>query len=249
MSTNRPRRIDRRTAEQLLRGTPVDRLGDGTDAVADLLAAAAAPVREDELAGQPAALAAFRSARLGPVPQPRRRSVIKSALAMSLTSKIAALAAALVASGGVMAAAVTGHLAPHSSPGPTVAPATSSHGTAPHRPDTAGPTDPAGPSRNGQASHAAPAPDLVGLCHAYAARGGAPDNPAFTVLFTAAHGQANVATYCASLRHQPPGKPSTPVAHRGHNSTAHPGSASAHPAPHATAHPTPASGKGSHPSH
>lgn len=230
MSANRPRRIDRRTAELLLRGTPVDRRGDGTDAVADLLAAAAAPVREGELAGQPAALAAFRSARLGPVPQPRRRSVIKSALAMSVASKIAALAVALVASGGVIATAVTGHLVPHAGHGPAVVPATSSHGAAPDRPHTAGTTDPAGPGRTGQASHPNPAPNLNGLCRAYAAHGDAQDNPAFTALSTAAGGQANVATYCASLLPQPPGKPPTP----GHSGTAHP---------------TPARGKSGHPDH
>ncbi|HEX5118193.1 MAG TPA: hypothetical protein VFW65_23670 [Pseudonocardiaceae bacterium] len=247
MSTNGPRRIDRHTAEQLLRGTPVDGHADGAAAVADLLAAAAAPAREDELAGQPAALAAFRSARLGPVPQPRRRSVIKSALVTSLTFKVAGLTAALLTSGGVLAAALTGHLAPHSGPGPTVASTTSSHATASTHPATAGTTGAAGSGQDGRANRPAPTPSLIGLCHAYTARGGAPDNPAFTALVTAAGGRAKVSAYCAAVLNRAPGKPPTMGAPPRHTGSADPRNGSAHPTP--TAHPTHAGGGSGHSGH
>lgn len=252
MSTNGPRRIDRHTAEQLLRGTPVAGRADGAAAVADLLAAAAAPAREDELAGEPAALAAFRSARPGPVPQPRRRSVIKSALVTSLTFKIAGLTAALLTSGGVLAAALTGHLAPHAGPGPAVAPSTSSHATASTHPATAataGTTGAAGSGQDGRASRPAPTPDLIGLCHAYTARGGAPDNPAFTALVTAAGGRAKVSAYCMALLNGAPGRPPTTVAPPRHTGSAHPSNGSAHPTPPPTHHPTHAGGGSGHSGH
>ena len=66
MSTNRSRQIDRDMAEQLLGGAPGGRTG-GHDALAGLLAAAAAPAADGELPGEQAALAAFRVARPTPV--------------------------------------------------------------------------------------------------------------------------------------------------------------------------------------
>jgi hypothetical protein len=202
MSLNRPRRFHRRTAEQLLRGAAAGRGVDGAVAVRSLLAAAAAPARDDELAGQPAALAAFRAARLDPVRQPRRRSVIKFALA----PKIAAFAVAAVAFGGVATAAVTGHLPTHL--GPTPSPPAGSH-AASARPSTSDNAE-----RRGGDGHAAPTPNLVGLCQAFTAGAGAEhgkalDSPAFTALITAAGGRANVATFCAAHSHDAQGKPST----------------------------------------
>ena len=66
MSTNRSRRIDRDVAEQLLSGAADGRQA-GPGALSDLLAAAAAPGTARELAGEEAAVAAFReAARLMP---------------------------------------------------------------------------------------------------------------------------------------------------------------------------------------
>lgn len=228
MSTSRPRRVSRRTAEQLLRGARAGQRGAGGDAVADLLAAAAAPGREDELARQPAALAAFRSARLSPVPQRRRRSVIKSVLATSLTAKIAAVAVVAVSFGGVATAAVTGYLPVHPGPATNAPPAASTTTGTPTRssPVSAAPvvttTSAAAPSGDG---HASPAPDLVGLCHAYTAGAGNGNAlpPAFTDLADVAGGRAKVAAYCASLLR---GQHSTPPSHGApatqHGSTPHP---------------------------
>ncbi|MDH6119914.1 hypothetical protein ABH930_001154 [Kitasatospora sp. GAS204A] len=61
MSTNRSRRIDRDAAEQLLAGAVDDTQG-GLDALSGLLAAAAAPATTRELAGEEAAVTAFREA-------------------------------------------------------------------------------------------------------------------------------------------------------------------------------------------
>lgn len=135
MSTNRSRRIDRDTAEQLLggavAGTPAgpgahlagaDRPTGADDGaahpvLAGVLAAAAAPATEDELAGEEAAVAAFREARLAPVPQPtapdRRRPMATAALARAsraLSTKAVAAVLAATALGGVAVAAGTGNL-------------------------------------------------------------------------------------------------------------------------------------------
>lgn len=109
MRANRRRRLNRNVAEQLLRGgsacrpagQPADR-----DALAGLLAAAAASAHDRELGGEAEAAMAFRRALPGPAHQPRRPS-------MSATKLLAAkaiLAAAGVTGGGVALAAVTGHL-------------------------------------------------------------------------------------------------------------------------------------------
>ncbi|WP_236791518.1 hypothetical protein [Amycolatopsis sp. GM8] len=103
MSAHRSRRIDRHTAEQLLRGEPGVRTGP--DALSGLLSAAKAPATGGELAGEETAVMAFRAARPGPAPRTRRRSVIGM-----LTVKVAAAAAGAVAVGGVAFAATTGVL-------------------------------------------------------------------------------------------------------------------------------------------
>jgi hypothetical protein len=214
MSTSRPRRINRRTAEQLLRGARADEWGAGPDALAGLLAAASAPAREDELAGQPAAMAAFRSAQFGPVPQLRRRSVIKSALVTSLAAKIAAVAVIVVSGAGIATAAMTGHLPVHPAPAATIAPASRSTesrtGPSPTGRGTAGENTSAAAPGLADSGRTAPAPDLVGLCHAYAAGAGghgAHLSPAFTVLVNAAGGEAKVPAYCATLSRGDNGAP------------------------------------------
>lgn len=189
MSTDRSRRIDHDTAERLLAGRAV-----GHEALAGLLSAAAAPAADGELAGEQAALAAFRAARLAPVPRPAPvpRRMFTSASAKVLSVKVAAAAA--VALGGVAVAAGTGHLPAALGGGPdddrrarAEAPVTLS---SPVPPSAAGRT-------------AAPlSADLVELCRAYgrardAQDGEVPSEPRFTVLVEAAGGPDNIEEYCA----------------------------------------------------
>ncbi|MGW2252128.1 hypothetical protein ACWCXH_18285 [Kitasatospora sp. NPDC001660] len=126
MSTNRSRRIDRDAAEHLLGGavggpsagqdaslTGPD--GDAAGQVARVLAAAAAPATAAELAGEEAALTAFRAARLAPHPVAktapvRRRSMATAALARALSTKAAAAVLGATALCGVAVAAGTGNL-------------------------------------------------------------------------------------------------------------------------------------------
>ncbi|WP_052681482.1 hypothetical protein [Saccharothrix sp. ST-888] len=122
MSTNRSRRIDRDTAEQLLGGVAVDTSAGqapltGQAALAGLLAAAAAPSAVDGapdangvLPGEEAALTAFREARRNPAPKPRRRTMLDTAPARAFSAKAVAVAFTATALGGVAVAAGTGHL-------------------------------------------------------------------------------------------------------------------------------------------
>ncbi len=241
MSTNRRRRLSRKTAELLLRGCPASPLADG-DALAGLLVAAAAPAHDRELAGEAEAVTAFREAHLSPVTQSRRPL-------MSATTKLLAVKAVLAAmgvtGGGVALAAATGHLP--SQLGGTPAAASSAKASASA---TATPS-----ATESSKSHptASPSPSLRGLCQAYTAGvgsnpGEALDNPAFTALITAAGGKDKVAAFCTSLlaakpNHRatphPTGKPSSlptqaPTAHPTGKPTAIP---TAHPTGKPTSHP------------
>ncbi|MFD7581338.1 hypothetical protein [Kitasatospora sp. NPDC059817] len=124
MSTNRSRRIDRDAAEHLLGGA-VGGPPAGQDAsltgpdggpgpLARILAAAAAPATADELAGEQAALTAFREARLTPDPvvttPVRRRSMATAALARAFSTKATAAVLGATALCGVAVAAGTGNL-------------------------------------------------------------------------------------------------------------------------------------------
>jgi hypothetical protein len=221
MSTHRSNRIDRFTAERLLRGETA-----GPDQLAKLLAAAAAPAERGELAGEEAAVAAFREARLIPALQPRRRSMIKTALAI----KVAAAALSATTVGGVALAAGTGHL-PESLGGaaPTARP------TATHDTGKASATRDKHPN-------ASPSPSLIGLCHAYRAGAGdnsgkALDNPAFTHLITVAGGKDKVAAYCADLLKTHAGK--APGSHPTGKPTTQPTTKpTTHPTTKPTTHPT-----------
>ncbi|MET8698200.1 hypothetical protein ABZW10_04890 [Kitasatospora sp. NPDC004723] len=165
MSTNRSRRIDRDTAERLLAGA-VGGPSAGRDAsltgpdgntghtgtlppehgpeerVARVLAAAAAPATRGELAGEEAALAAFREVRLAPVPAVpaapapvRRRSMATAALTRAFSTKAAVVMLGATALGGVAVAAGTGNFPSALGGGPdeprhAVAPVTSAATTA-----------------------------------------------------------------------------------------------------------------------
>jgi hypothetical protein len=117
MNTRHSRRISRKAAEQLLDGAT--ELGpahaSGPHQVARVLAAAAAPGREHELAGEQMAVAAFEAGHLASVASDRRGQMIKSPLAKLLTAKMIAAALTVFAGGGVALAASTGTF---SGPGP-----------------------------------------------------------------------------------------------------------------------------------
>lgn len=115
MSSNRSGRLRRHTAEQLLDGAAGsrvagDRHAEG-EALASLLAAASSPPRTAELAGEDAAVTAFRAEHLVPVSQSRRGQMIKSPLAKILTLKVGAVALTLGAGGAALAAS-TGAFTP-----------------------------------------------------------------------------------------------------------------------------------------
>ncbi|MGE5290115.1 MAG: hypothetical protein ACM3ML_23605 [Micromonosporaceae bacterium] len=108
MSTRRPYRVTRLSAERLLGGDPGDPQA-GPESLARLLTAVGSvTVPDGEIPGEEAAVAAFRRAHLVPPAQPRRRQMLKTALANALTVKIAAAATAALAVGGVSYAVGTG---------------------------------------------------------------------------------------------------------------------------------------------
>lgn len=210
-ATQRQSRAD---LERLLDGRPVRR-----DAVADVLAAARTSGVRADTAGLPAALAAFRSiSHPHLADQPRRTSMIKNVAAKLVAAKLLTISGlALAATGGIAAAASTGHLPsplPHSSHASEVAIAAvaSSHGK-----PTATPTSSTSPSASASATEsdsegsgpssthpaATPSPSLRGLCQSWMSRphehGKADTNPAFTVLVTTAGGTDSVDGYCTSL--------------------------------------------------
>lgn len=206
MSSYRARGVDRLAAEELLAGEPA--AADTAGPLAAVLRVAAAPAHPEELTGERAALAAFVAAQLDPVPEPRRPSMIKSALAKILTVKAAAILAA-ASTTGVVLAATSGAL-----PGPwTETPAdrpvvaASTRAATPSTPDGR-PSDTGKPDDPGSD----PSPSMVGLCRAYEAEvsngpGKALDSPAFTALVTAARGAENVPEYCDTVTAAAAGHP------------------------------------------
>lgn len=150
MSTHDSRRISRKAAEQLLGGTAVP--GAGPDPLVRVLAAAAAPGHEPELAGEAKAVTAFQAHHLVPVTTPRRGQMIKSPVAKLLTAKAVAATLAVFVTGGVALAASTGALS-----GPTSSqPSGTSQPTAP-------------PTGTATSSPGAPT-GLANLCHTLASQ-------------------------------------------------------------------------------
>lgn len=206
-----PRKIDRVAAERLLRGEPADpRHPD--DLLAVLLATAAAPAQVGELAGEEAAVAAFRRARAAAVgcaarpgdvvstaaeqpwePSPLRRLVRHPA-------RLALVALTATTAGGVALAAASvpwseqpSEQRPASTPSPSPSPS-----------QLPGPSSGQGQGGAGGAGAATPRSSLVGLCRAYKAGAGtapgkALDNPAFAALIAAAGGRDKVPAYCADV--------------------------------------------------
>ena len=104
MNTRRHHRMGRIAAERMLGADPASP-GAAPDPMARLLAAAAAPGRAGELAGEESAVAAFHAEHLASVTQSRRGQMMKSPLAKLLTAKALAGCLAVCATGGVALAA------------------------------------------------------------------------------------------------------------------------------------------------
>lgn len=205
MNAHQHSHLDRETAEMLLLGRAASPLAD-TGQVAGILAAASAPARDHELAGEARAIAAFRMAQLRPVGRTRRPSIgVTKLLAVKAVLTLAGLTG-----GGVALAAATGHLHPSGGDGTSAAGLLGASATTVAAPSHAG-TPASHPS-------ASPSPSLRGLCRAYTARvgnnpGKALDNPAFSALIGAAGGRDNVAAYCTSLLASKPGNGHTSHGH------------------------------------
>ena len=191
MSIQGSPRVDRDTAERLV-------AGQGAGPVAVVLRAAAAPAHADELAGESAAVAAFRKAAGASVPH---RSVFRRSVAKALTIK-AVLVVAVAGSTGVVLAASEGALPVPWSNSPVGVPDTTTTTPAPNTPaDRAG---------DDMQSPATPDPSVAGLCEAYASGGGGDlDNPAFRALVEAAGGQGEVTGYCEGAETTAPEVPTT----------------------------------------
>ncbi len=241
MSINRSIHVTRRSAARLLDEPNLA----GTNSVGHVLAAAAGPASETELAGEHAAATMFRAATLAPALAPRRPSMIKAAIANLLAAKVlTAGALAAAATGGIALAAANGALPNplgHVHSNVTPAPASSRSHTDPGSPNSSSHGQPTGSDSTSapRSADASPSPSLSGLCKAYQAGatsnpGNAMQNPAFTVLVTAAGGAGNVNAYCVNLIGVPSTHPSgAPSSHPSGAPSTHPtGPPSTHPAGH-----------------
>ena len=203
LRTRGPRRPSTRQAEQLLTGQPV---GPDLRDLRRLLAAAAAPPRPGELAGERAAVEGFRRHYRRPVD--RRRRTVAVALRRTVMVK-AATGAVVLFVGGTALAAGTGSLPDpaqqsahdflgvpgprHHDPGPVDG---KHHGGNPAQvPGTAQPSGAATPTQS-------PSPDLALLCRSYLAsvsQNRDPD-PAVRQQLVVAAGKPNkIIPYCTHL--------------------------------------------------
>jgi hypothetical protein len=197
--------LDENSADRLLAGdlAPAEAPGPYSR-VAQVFAVAAAPPRDVEIAGEDAAVAAFRAARRSAhAPAPSRR---RSLLTKFLGAKAAALAVAGAVSVGGVAAAATGSLPTQAQqaahdvlgglgvPSPDASAASDDHSAA--RPAGAG---------------------AAGLCRAWSTGEGGEhgkklDATAFDQLATAAGGADGIADYCAAQASSKPSAHSTHAA-------------------------------------
>ena len=208
-------RISRIAAERMLSPTWVG-WSVGSDPLADLLAAHAEAAREDQQAGRRATRGAHRS----PIRATRRQPIVKLAIARLATAK--AVVAVIALGGGVAWAAGTGHMPGVGSSGDHRGARLPAETTAGASASPTGDSTFTGGSTFTGASTSAgpsgtPSASLRDLCVAIdtahgAARARALDDPAFTVLITAAGGKDKVAAYCAPVLAAGPG-----------SSSAHPG--------------------------
>ncbi|RGC67785.1 hypothetical protein C5N14_17255 [Micromonospora sp. MW-13] len=199
------------------------------DPLARLLAAAAGPTRPGELAGEEAALAAFRAARAAPAPTPaqapRRRRLTVGAVAWIGTLAATATAGVAVAAGTLdrteepapPPAPSTAPVSPTDSGPVTPRPTRSDPGRSPAPTATPGGVGPSTPARPGASSadtrapgrttgpgHSGAGVQLPGLCRAYLAKSAAQREsalakPGFAPLVAAAGGAAEVENFCRDL--------------------------------------------------
>jgi hypothetical protein len=161
MKTRHSRGISRAATEQLLDGRAVADV-PGTDQLAQLLAAASAPVRESELAGEQMAMAAFEANHLATSVSPQKEHT--SMLAKIFTAKVLLSSLAAFATGGVALAAGTGALnSPHPNAVTATAPATPTVSAAPSLAPTATPSSTVAPQPTGTSGTSAtqPAPSAT----------------------------------------------------------------------------------------
>jgi len=218
-----PQPLDEDIVERLLAGDlPPHHAPPAYAKVAALLAAAVAPPRPEELAGQAAALAELRAVtRARTIPARARRAGRRSRRRLALA--VVAVAATLATGGAAVAAG--GHLpgpvrdAAHSilvSVGgtepapPVVAPAPPGSGAGDSTdPSGPGPTDlahptPGSPATESPAVPGTTAPDTKGLCRSYLATqdkqaGKRLEAASFDLLADEAGGADKVLTYCRHL--------------------------------------------------
>lgn len=170
-----------------------------------LIAAVTEPAHPRELAGERAAVAAFRQARrLSPSPS-RRRSTVPGLAARSLAAKVV-ISIGVLSFGGIAVAAETGSLpdaaqsAAHRLLGAVGVPDADEHAI-----NQAG----SGDGSQLDANH----PAVPGLCRAFAAgekdeHGTALDSTAFRALATAAGGEDKIEAFCAEVLADPSPGPS-----------------------------------------
>ncbi|SCL27527.1 hypothetical protein [Micromonospora inyonensis] len=238
MRFRRSRRPDERTAERLLDTVATGHAERSDDPVARLLAAAVAPARPDELAGEDAALAAFRAARAqrpatGPA-RPRRTAraaVWLAGFAVAATAGVAVAAVGLDRSDPPPAppAPTTGvPVPPESAPVPT--PTTGSGASTTGSPPGSGHPRSIGPHPPGPAAQR-------GLCTAYLAkpadqRATSLENPTFRPLVEAAGGPGRVDAYCRGLVTASPGEHPASPGDRPSSPGGHPSSPGGRPTAH-----------------
>lgn len=206
------RPFDRLTSDRLRGAARVGRPdGSGAapaDPLARLLAAAAAPPRPGELAGEQAALNAFRAARANPAPAPAPvRSVGRRRFTAGAAAWIAGFAVTATA-GAAMAAVTldrpgtpprqTAPVQPPTGPGPAESPPTGGPQKAPPG------SSPAASAPTVLPSRPEPVPGALGLCTAYlvkplAERDRSLKSPTFSALVEAAGGPDRVDDYCRQL--------------------------------------------------
>jgi hypothetical protein len=202
--------VERDAVESLLNGDarePVER-----DVLLRLLAAASAPGRPGELAGEEAAVHAFRRPDTTPLRRPGRRAL----LAKLLTVKVAA-ALAVTALGGATVAAATGTLPriPGTAgfgAGPT---APTSPATPPRKPVDKG-AGAGGPAAPASSPSTSPSPSVADLCRAFVTDVDSKPpkdrektrqldlkNPIYAPLVVAAGGKGRAMPYCVRLLKTP----------------------------------------------
>ncbi|GLY22101.1 hypothetical protein [Micromonospora sp. NBRC 101691] len=220
MPFRRSRRPDE-TAERLLDTAATAGVDPPDEPVARLLAAAAASARPGELAGEEAALAAFRAARTqrpAPVPPPPPRRTARA------VAWLAGLTVAATA--GVAVATVDLHRSdpPPAPPAPTTpAPAPPETVPTPTRTPSAATGTTAPPSGEQPRRSTSPRPaGHRGLCNAYLTksagqRAKALRTPAFQALVEAAGGPEQVEEYCREQLDVPPGRHPSRTDRPGHD--------------------------------